>query len=68
MIQKVDEPISEHLKYSSASFQMLENLRISQLNCAESSDNFSNEVLTETYLIKSYLDDFDPSVLTDHKL
>ena len=68
MIQKVHEPILEHLKYLSTSSQMLESLRISQLNFSESSDYFSNEVLTETYLRKSYLDDFDPSVLTDHKL
>ena len=68
MIQKAHEPILEHLKYLSATSQMLESLRISQLNFSESSDYFSNEVLTETYLIKSYLDDFDPSVLTDHKL
>ena len=68
MIQKVHEPILEHLKYLSTSSQMLESLRISQLNFSESSDYFSNEVLSETYLIKSYLDDFDPSVPTDHKL
>lgn len=68
MIQKVDEPTLEHLKYLFSSSQMLESQRISQLNFSESSDYFSNEVLTKTYLIKSHLDDFDPSFLTDHKL
>ena len=68
VIQKVDEPILEHLKYLFTSSQMLESLQISQLNFSASSDYLSNEVLTKTYLIKSHLDDFDLSFLMDHKL